>query len=276
MRTKIYSLPGGYLDATGRIHRSVELGEMTGKVQAAIVSDKGNMARAANVIFKHCVKRLGDMSDLNAGVWKTMFGGDRDYLMFHAMRPWGTDVVTGHIDCSCKNRYAIPRVELSNFTKYVLKHQEPLGESADSMCPIEIIEDVERSKVSGEEHIWRFKMKDDEQGVNAVFQLACGINQEDVAPIAVKNGADGRHTLYSLLCLEWDGKPGKFTPDHFSDLPTSTLDYIWEQLRFHTPGLEPLDVEGVCPSCSTITEATLADFLPKTVRGRRSSTSRSR
>ena len=282
MRTKNFILPGGFLDEAGKLHGLVEIAEMTGRVQAEIVAKKGNMAHATNALLTACLKKLGDIPKLGLMTWKTMLGGDRDFVMFHAMRPWrgGTEaeVVTGHVECQgCKARIILPDVEISSFKKYVLKDAALAFkdvETGSEECEIVVIEDVERGKNPDDPTDCIFKLKDDGYGVNAVFRLPIGIDQERIASAAQKNQADARHALYAFTCKEWDGKPGSYSKDFFADMPTSVLDWLWEQIKARTPGLEP-DVQARCDSCNAVTEAHISDFLPTAARAKRSSTTRS-
>src|SRR5437016_14407777 len=77
------SLPIGYTDEHGQLHRTVVLRKMTGK-EEAILADRRNQRNGGKLVtelLSSCLVRLGDMPKNGTAVVEGMYSADRNYLL---------------------------------------------------------------------------------------------------------------------------------------------------------------------------------------------------
>ena len=75
-------LPGGWWDPAGRLQRDAVLTPLTGRDEEQL-TQLGGREPAAQVtqVLGRCVRRLGDLSPVPAGVIRQLLVADRDYLL---------------------------------------------------------------------------------------------------------------------------------------------------------------------------------------------------
>jgi hypothetical protein len=78
-----FTLPIGYEDAEGRIHRTAVLRKMTGRDEAAMADrrNRGNGARIITELIGNCVVRIGDIDHPGTQIARQMYSADRQYLL---------------------------------------------------------------------------------------------------------------------------------------------------------------------------------------------------
>lgn len=78
-----FTLPKGYLDADGNIHRSGTMRLATAMDEIVPLRDprvKNNQAYLTVVILSRVITRLGDLDEVNTGVIEKLFTADLAYL----------------------------------------------------------------------------------------------------------------------------------------------------------------------------------------------------
>jgi hypothetical protein len=78
-----FTLPVGFEDEDGRVHRTAVLRKMTGRDEATM-ADRRNRANGARIITEllgNCLIRLGDVDQPGAGVARSLYSADRQYLL---------------------------------------------------------------------------------------------------------------------------------------------------------------------------------------------------
>ena len=86
------TLPIGYVDAEGAIHRDVVLRKMTGK-EEAILADRRfqrNGGKLVTELLHSCITRIGDLSPNGRSTVANMYSADRNYLLLR-LRYAGVD-----------------------------------------------------------------------------------------------------------------------------------------------------------------------------------------
>jgi len=80
-----FTLPKGYVDKDGNLHREVAIREITGADQEAMLSPqlRQNPAKMLSALLARVIVRLGtlDNNRIDTGVTSAMFKSDRDFLI---------------------------------------------------------------------------------------------------------------------------------------------------------------------------------------------------
>lgn len=92
------TLPGGYLDATGELHREAELMPLGGR-EEELLARPGPAAGRVTEVLCRCVRRLGGVEPLTRPVARELLAGDRQYLLLELRRLTFGDRVRGTASC---------------------------------------------------------------------------------------------------------------------------------------------------------------------------------
>src|SRR5882672_12731587 len=77
------TLPIGYLDDDGKLHKTAVLRKMTGK-EEAILADRKNQKNGGKLVSElihSCLIRLGDAPKNGIGTIERLYSADRNYLL---------------------------------------------------------------------------------------------------------------------------------------------------------------------------------------------------
>lgn len=279
MKTTTFILPAGYVDEKGEVHREAEVAEWSGRVQADIArpENRNNGAKITDAVLAACLRRVGAITEITPKLLKDLLAGDRDYLLIRSRQISRGDEVRVPMQCgACDQKYEAP-IRLNEFPKWMLDGV-PRDHDGEGGCPVTWVEGVapRSHEPGGPARLRAFFTRSAEHGVRAAFRLPDGWDQHRLAPIVSKNAVDARHQLYALCCLEWNEGVPPFSRGHFEELPVRVLEWLDEEFRNHTPGLET-DFTARCPTCDAAAPARMeaSDFLFSMPRPRRPSTTRS-
>ena len=81
MHEHVYTLPGGYFDPNGRLHREVALRALGGYEEELLSSQHLSPAKQVTQLLQRCITRIGDITVINEDVTKQLFVADREYLL---------------------------------------------------------------------------------------------------------------------------------------------------------------------------------------------------
>ncbi len=99
-----FTLPIGYADAEGALHRRVALRKMTGK-EEAILADKRyqrNGGKLVTELLHSCVTRIGDLPSNGRSVVGDMYSADRNFLLLKLRSvTFGPELKTSYTCPSC-------------------------------------------------------------------------------------------------------------------------------------------------------------------------------
>jgi hypothetical protein len=91
----VFTLPGGYVDPSGVVHREFELSPLTGRDEEYLCAMAGN-ALSAHVVtglLGRCIRRLGSLRAMSEEVAREMLVGDREYVVMKIRQiTWGRTV----------------------------------------------------------------------------------------------------------------------------------------------------------------------------------------
>src|SRR5215467_962384 len=78
-----FTLPIGYTDDEGKLHRTVVLRKMTGK-EEAILADRRfqrNGGKLVTELLHSCIVQLGDLKKNGSDTMEELYSADRNYLL---------------------------------------------------------------------------------------------------------------------------------------------------------------------------------------------------
>jgi hypothetical protein len=219
-------LPGGYLDAGGRLHRDFELGALTGREEELLTQARHpRPAELVTEVLSRCVRRLGGISPVPPEVARKLLVADRLYLLLQLRRATFGDRVRATLICpwpGCGERVSLD-FAISDVPVEVRPQQEPRHTMTLSAAAA------------------------DHAGCTVEFRLPVGADQEELAELLeVNEGA----ALTALLrrCIQRiaaDADPGEAT---IADLPASARAEIEERMRQVAPNVGQT-MDARCTEC---------------------------
>ncbi len=84
--TVTVSLPVGYTDAEGRIHRDAALRKLRGSDEAVLYDTSLTGAELVTRLLQRCVTRLGSFAPVDAALIAQLTSADRNYLLYEVRR----------------------------------------------------------------------------------------------------------------------------------------------------------------------------------------------
>lgn len=249
----VLTLPCGYVDKDGRIHKDFSVQGTTGEVRRKMGSPsvRNDSAKLMDTVLEHCITSIGPYKrsgnePIPEEILKGLLIGDRDFIFLQirkaseAFAPIVGEAACSNQQCKEKLRLKIPLEEINTV---------PLNEKRIQMTSA---------------HVRYFNVHDEQLGIDADFRLPNGYDQAEVAKIAARNPIEGNYAIYLRCLLRWGSDHGPFGMIFWDELKTSVIDKIEQEWRNVLPGVD-LAHEVECPACGTITlvQLNIADFLLK-------------
>ena len=213
-------LPGGYVDADGRLHREVELAVLTGREEELLTQARHpRPAELVTEVLSRCVRRLGTISPVPPAVARGLLVADRQYLLLQLRRATFGDRVRADLFCpwpDCGQRVSL------DF----------------SLADVP----VEPPAEPGPVHTATLA-----DGRDLVFRLPTGADQEELAGRLAENEAAALTALLArcLLRLGPVEHPG---PDELAALPVTVRAEIEDRLRAVAPSVAQT-MDAQCTEC---------------------------
>ncbi|NWF29741.1 hypothetical protein HW130_26375 [Streptomyces sp. PKU-EA00015] len=112
MRTEFtFELPRGYVDETGRVHRSGVMRLATARDELVPLRDdrvRENPAYLSVVLLGRVVERIGSVTDIHAGVIEDLFASDLAFLQDFYRRINAEGHTRAQVTCpSCESAFAV-------------------------------------------------------------------------------------------------------------------------------------------------------------------------
>ena len=207
-------LPGGYWDATGRLHREFELGHLTGREEELLASARGTQtATLVTQVLSRCVRRLGGISPVPPEVARQLSVGDRHYLLLQLRRATFGDRVRADLICpwpQCGERVSID-FSIADVPVYAGTESAPLHTMTLPSVP------------------------------EVVFRLPTGADQEELSGQLAHNEAEA----LSLLLARCVQRPD---PHQVAGLPAADRAEIEKRIWETAPRVEQ-SMEAKCAEC---------------------------
>lgn len=120
------TLPVGYTDGQGRVHRRAAIRKMRGHEEALLYDPALSAGRLVTELIRSCMLRLGDLQEPDADVVSALYTADRNYLLMEIRRITLGDRMMAHYPCPrCGEDIAVLE-DLSEVRVRRLEEDEPL------------------------------------------------------------------------------------------------------------------------------------------------------
>jgi hypothetical protein len=99
MKERTCSLPGGWVDAKGEVHREVVLSALTGREEALLAENKQNPASQVTAVLSRCIRRIGTVSPVSESIVQNLLIADRDFLLLKLRAATFGSLVQATVPC---------------------------------------------------------------------------------------------------------------------------------------------------------------------------------
>lgn len=225
------TLPGGYLDERGTLHREAELAPLSGREEELLagLADAAPAALATEVLAR-CVRAIGGVRPVTPEVARRLLVGDRQFLLLRLRELSFGARVEGTLSCPWPQCAA--RVDLDFSTADV-----PV-KRCQAVAPTYRVELPDGAEVV-----------DGEGGIHraVAFRLPNGDDQEVLAPLLAENPAAALTRLLER-CVVGTEAPWEDPAELVARLPARARLEVERAMEEHAPAVE-LEMELRCPEC---------------------------
>lgn len=238
-----FTLPIGFTDESGEVHRVGALRKMTGR-EEAILADRSiqrNGGQLVTSLLASCVVRLGSLEKVTPSVIGEMYSADRNYLLIRLRSAtFGSELRASYSCPSCGE------------TMPVLEDLDelPVRTLDDQDSPEDVVVELEDGYVD----------KDGAVHTALTLRLPRGSDETAVAPEMRKNASTGKNALLARCTRSLGDVPkhrlAALGPKILSDLTMTDRRIIDRALNSNAPGVD-LIRDLTCTRCSGDFKASL-------------------
>jgi hypothetical protein len=243
------TLPVGYADGEGRVHRDVVMRKMTGR-EEAILADRRfhrNGGRLVTELIHSCLLRVGELPKNGASTVSGMYSVDRNFLLLKLRSiTFGPELKASYTCPACG--------EVTRVTENL--DELPVRAVADGETPEDIRVELEDG----------YTDRDGTVHTALTLRLPTGADEESVAPQMRQNASEGKNALLAR-CLKTLGDLPRHRlealgPHILSELTLTDRRLIDRALNQAAPGVD-LVRRIECASCGHLfsTSLDLSHFL---------------
>lgn len=235
-------LPGGLIDETGRVHREVELRQLSGRDEELLTSlGEASPAVLVTRILSRCLRRIGDVEPVTEGVARRLLVADRQFLLLKLREATFGDRIEGTLACPWHDCDAKVDIDFSTSDVPVTECDEP---RADYRLRFSAAEEA-----GGKTCRW------------VTFRLPNGEDQEVVVPHLASGGARAL-TLLLERCVTGAEGAGADPAEVVARLSARARQEIEREMEARAPAVE-LEMEVLCRDCGRAFSAPfdLQDFF---------------
>ena len=219
------TLPGGYIDETGQLHKEVGLVPLSGREEELLVSTaaRGGAAQVSAVLSR-CVKHVGTIDVITEDLMRQLLVGDRQYLMLKLREFTFGERVQAIVTCpwpGCATNVDV------NFN----------------------ISDIPIKDAKLSSHIHKCELSDPSktETETVCFRLPNGDDQEVLANLLNENDAVASTQMLSR-CIQSIGETISPGLEQVRDLSSQVRNQIEQHMQNLAPDVE-LTMEAICPEC---------------------------
>jgi hypothetical protein len=243
------TLPIGYTDVDGSVHRKVVLRKMTGREEAILADRKyqRNGGKLVTELLHSCILGLGDLQPNGRGPIASMYSVDRNYLLLKLRSiTFGPELEASYTCPGCGESLA-------------------LTENLDEL-PVRMLPDGEEVQELAIELDDGYLDREGELHTAMTMRLPTGADEEAVASQMRDNASLGKNSLLARCVKSLGEVPvhrlEALGPRIMSDLTMTDRRLIDNALNDAAPGVE-LVREMECPRCAKTFPASLdlSNFL---------------
>lgn len=230
--TMLCTLPGGYFDDDGTLHRTAELQELSGRDEELLVGrSASSSATRVSEVLSRCVARIGWVEPVTTDVARELLVADRQFLLLKLREISIGSQIDGTVPCPWPDCGAKVDVDFSTT-------DVPVSAAEDRM-PTHTIELPEDAWV--------------DDGAPApshsvTFRLPNGADQEALEGIVAHNPAEALAALFDrcvVVVPAPDGASQRFEADRLSSRGRLVLERAMEE---RAPSVS-LEMSMTCPGC---------------------------
>jgi hypothetical protein len=238
-----FTLPIGYADQEGRLHRSVALRKMTGR-EESILADRRfqrNGGKLVTELLASCIVRIGDLEKFDKSMVASLYSSDRNFLLLKLRGiTFGSELQASYTCPSCRQ----PMQVVEDLDELPVKTLD------DGQSPDDIVVELEDGYL-------------DRDGVTLramTLRLPTGNDEEAVASQMQQNASLGKNALLAR-CLKSFGEMPRHRlealgPKIMADLTMTDRRLIDRAVNQGAPGID-LVRRIECSNCGNAFNATL-------------------
>ncbi|SET51496.1 hypothetical protein SAMN05216326_1329 [Nitrosomonas marina] len=232
MEMQTYTLPGGYLDANGKIQKEVMLFPLSGREEELLTGNQSPSAQLVSELITRCVARIGEIQPVPLDVARALLVADREFILLMLRRVTFGDRVESTLLCPWPNCRKNIDVDFDI-----------------SSIPITRLDDI----VS----VYEAEIASH----RVMFRLPNGADQEIIASLPQTSEADVTTLLLQRCIVQIDGIPSPKLED-IQSLHADIRLGIETSMEERAPNID-LTMEVDCPECkrSFIAPFELQDFF---------------
>lgn len=237
------TLPIGYTDGDGAVHRTVTMRKMTGREEAILADSKNrnNGGRLVTSLLHSCITQIGDQPSNGRAAVSQMYSADRNYLLLRLRSiTFGSELPASYTCPSCGQSFDQPE-DLDEL---------PVRALADGDEPEHIVVELEDGYVD----------RDGQVHTALTLRLPTGADEEAAAGKMRENPSLGKNALLARCMISLGDLPRHrveaLGPKIMSDLTMTDRRRIDRAMNDAAPGVD-LVRELECPSCGKEFSASL-------------------
>jgi hypothetical protein len=237
------TLPIGYTDEEGRLHKTVVLRKMTGR-EEAILADRKNQRNGGKLVSEllhSCLIRIGDTPKNGQSTIEKLYSADRNFLLLKLRSiTFGSELQASYTCSSCGDAVQVTE----DLDELPVRALEP------ETSPDDVVVQLEDG----------YQDKDGQIHTALILRLPTGVDEAAVAPQMRQNASLGKNALLAR-CIKSLGDMPKHRlealgPKILSDLTMTDRRLIDRAINSAAPGVDLLR-EIACPGCGANFKSTL-------------------
>jgi hypothetical protein len=227
----IYKLPVGFKDKDGNIHRTVEIGEMTGEIDEELAKNevKNNGGKMITAAITHLLTQLGTIKNVKKEHARAMFNADREFILllnYHNSIATDDHVCWNENCRMCKGNYEA-QINYMELPVFYLEEGEPW--TIDLELPAGIRKGGAVYK-------------------NITVTFPNGESQEAIAALLQKNIAEAITQMLALITVSIEGL-GSYSFNTFKEMLKKDRTFIAKFINELEIGIT-MRVDMTCPLCN--------------------------
>ncbi len=238
MNTQEFTLPGGYIDAQGQVHKTVILDALGGREEELLAEQHDASAMLVTELLTRCVKQIGSIGPMTHDIARALLVADREFILLMLRQLTFGDKVEATLPCPWPDC-----------------HQNIDIDFAISSIPITGLSDIAP--------YYECDLQDEITQANTKIQFRLP-NGADLEYLATQQNTNQAKVISQLLqrCISCLGDLLSPSLDDIQDLPANTRAKIEQAMESIAPNLD-LTMELTCPECkrSFIAPFELQDFF---------------
>lgn len=242
--TQAFTLPCGWMDDRGGIHKDVEIAPLSGRGRMAIARAdvRSNSGRIETEVVLDTVGRIGPVEKIGKKIALDLLSSDRDFILLKArLLTKGPHMALVQVCPHCGEKLNI-HIDLDE--------DVPVRELNEG--------DYEIDRKTGKR---AYRIKSEELEVDALLRFSDGADQEFISPLVRSNPIGASYKAFMRQLLEWRGER-RFQSNLIEMLDVDQIEFIEAEAVRLAPGPD-LSLWTTCDICQRefVTDVDIGDFF---------------